>query len=84
MHVPRVRAQSPQRHSAQFVGGVLRGILDDAVAGFDVVKQEVAVRMDDFIAQGFRDGECSAVDDRSGWGGDYGADVAGGAADVLE
>jgi hypothetical protein len=49
MHVPRVHAQSPQRHGTQFVGGVLRGILDDAVAGLDVVEQEVAVRMDDLI-----------------------------------
>src|ERR1700747_2682234 len=84
MHVPRVHAESPQRHGTQFVGGILRWILDDAVAGLDVVEQEVAVRMDDLISQGLWDSECSAVDDRSGRGGDDGADMAGGAADPPE
>ena len=50
MHVPWVRAESPQRHGAQFVGGILRGILDDAVTGSNVVQQEVAVGMNDLIS----------------------------------
>ena len=84
VHVARMHAESPQRHGAQFIGGILRRILDDAVAGFDVMEQEVAVGVNDFIAQGFRHGECSAVDNRSCGRGDDGADVAGGAADLLE
>jgi hypothetical protein len=84
MHVPRVHAESPQRHRTQFVGRILRRILDDAVAGFNVVEQEVAVRMNDLIPQGLWYGECSAVDDSSCRCGDNGADMAGRAADPLE
>ena len=84
MHVPRAHAESPERHGTQFVGRILRRILDDPVAGCDVVEQEVAVRMNDLISQGLWDGECSAVDDSSRRGGNDGADMAGGAADPLE
>ena len=84
MHVAWVGAESPEGNGAQFVGGVLRGILDDAVAGTDVVEQEVAVGMDDFVAERIGDGERSAIDDRSGGSRDDAADVAGGTADVFE
>jgi len=33
VHVPRVHAESPERHGAQFVRCILRRVLDDAVAG---------------------------------------------------
>jgi hypothetical protein len=44
----------------------LRAGLHDAIAGLDLVKQEIAVGMDDFVAQSFGDGEHAAIDDRSG------------------
>src|ERR1700746_284063 len=84
MHVPRVHAESPEWHCTQFVSGILRRILDDAVVVFDVVEQEVPVRMNDLIPEGLWYGERSAVDDSSRRGGDDGADVAGGAPDPLE
>jgi hypothetical protein len=62
VHMPRVHAKSPQRHGTQFVGGVLRRILHDAIAGSDVVQQEVAVGMDALIPQSLWHGERSAVD----------------------
>ena len=36
MHVPGVHAESPQRHSSQFVGRIFQRILNDSVAGFPV------------------------------------------------
>jgi hypothetical protein len=84
VHVARVRAEAPEGDGAQFVGGVLRGILDDAVAGADVVEEEVAVGMNDFGAEGVGNGEGSAVDDSAGGSGDDGADVAGGASDGFK
>ena len=51
VHVPRVHAESPERHGAQFVRCILRRVLDDAVAGMYVMKQEIAVRMNNFVAQ---------------------------------
>src|ERR1700730_8037533 len=84
MHVPGVHAESPQRHGAQLISRVLRRILDDAVAGFDVVQQEVAVGMNDLMPQSLRNSERSAVDDRPRWGRNNGADMASGAANPLE
>src|SRR5271169_4260290 len=51
VHVTWPHAQSPQCGRAQFVGGVRRGSLHDPVAGLDVVQEEVAVRMDDPVAE---------------------------------
>ena len=77
VHVPRVRSQAPERHGAQLVSCVLRRILHDAVAGSDVMQQEIAVRMNDLVAQSIGDSENSAIDNRSGGSGDNGADMAG-------
>src|ERR1700756_2281500 len=84
MHVPWVRAESPQRHGTQFVGGILRWILNDAVAGSNVVEQEIAVRMNDLIPQRLGHGESSAVNDRSRRSGNDGTDMASGTADALK
>ena len=43
----------PQRGDAQLVGRVLRAGLHDAIAGLDIVKQEIAVGVDDVVAQSF-------------------------------
>ena len=40
MHQTRPHAQSPKGRRAQFVSGILRPGLDDAVAGLDVMQQE--------------------------------------------
>ena len=84
VHVARMRAEAPERDGAQFVSGVLRGILDDAVAGADVVEEEVAVGMDDPVAERVRHGERSAIDDHAGASSDDGADMASGAADGFK
>src|SRR4029077_12170206 len=84
MHVPWVRAESPQRHGAQFVGGILRWILNDAVAGSNVVEQEIAVRMNNLVPQRLRHGERSPIDHRPRSSGNDGTDMAGGTADALK
>ena len=83
MHVARVHAQPPQRHGAQFVGCVFGRVLDDTVSGLDVVKQKVAVRVDDLIAQRVRYGKRSAIDNCSRGSGNDGADMTTGAANIL-
>ena len=45
VHVPRVHAESPERHRPKFVSRVFRRILDYAVIGTNVVKQEIAIGM---------------------------------------
>jgi len=62
----------------------LKAGLHDAIAGLDVVKQEIAVGVNDFVAQSFGDGEQAAIDDRSGCGRDDGPYVAGAAAEPFE
>ena len=47
----RARAHSPKRRRAHFVGGFLAAVLHDAVTGADVMEQEVAEGVDDFVAQ---------------------------------
>ena len=43
MHKARPHAQAPQWRRAEFVRGILRPGLDNAVAGLEVMQQEIAV-----------------------------------------
>jgi hypothetical protein len=54
MHVPWVHAESPEWYGAQFIGSILRRVLDNAVAGFNVMEQEIAIGMNDFASQSIR------------------------------
>src|SRR6201997_2772697 len=65
MHKTRPRAQSPKGRRAQFVSGILRPSLDDAVAGLDVMQQKVAKGMDDLVAQRRWYREGPAIDPRA-------------------
>ena len=56
----------------------------DPVTGVDIVEQEIAVGMDDFVAQGVGDGKRAAINDRAGGGGNDGADMTSGAANFVE
>jgi len=42
--------QSPQRRGAELVCCLLSAVLHDAIAGADIVQQEVAVRMNQLVA----------------------------------
>src|SRR6185436_15521490 len=67
VHEAVVRPQAPQRRRSQFVRG--RGCLHDAVAGADVVQQEVAERVNRLVAERGGHDERPAVDGRPGGGG---------------
>jgi len=84
MHEPRPHAQSPERRSAQLVGRVLLRRLHDTVARADVVQQEIAVGMDNLVAESLRHGERAAVDGRAGRRSHNCAHVARAAADRFE
>src|SRR5277367_1342486 len=62
MHEAGLVAQSPKGRSPQFVGGVLRTNLDDAISSSDVMEQKVTERMDDFGAQSLWNSEHAAID----------------------
>src|SRR5262249_14509886 len=47
-------AQSPKRRRPDLVVCTLSAVLDDGVAGANVVQQEIAVRMDDFVTESRR------------------------------
>jgi hypothetical protein len=59
-------------------------ILDNPIAASDVMQQEVAERVDDFVAKDLRHCECSAVDHGAGPGRDNGWDVTDRTADLLK
>src|SRR4029077_14733901 len=81
---PGMHAQSPERHSAQFIGCVFRRILDNAIAGSNVMEQKIAEWVNDLVAKCLRYCERSAIDGSSRRSGDDGADVAGGATDRFK
>ena len=79
VHQAVMRAHSPQWRSAHHVGCALSAVLYDTIACSDVVQQEIAVRMDDLVAERRRYSECALIDDRarrSGSDRGYVADVA--------
>ena len=55
VHVAVVRAHAPERRRPQLVARRRAAVLDDAVAGADVVQQEVAERVDRLVAERGRD-----------------------------
>jgi hypothetical protein len=63
MHVTRSHAKAPKRSRPQFICGVLRGILNDTITRSHVMQQEVAERMNDFIAEGVGHDEGSTIYD---------------------
>src|SRR5271154_3450438 len=62
MHEAGLVAQSPKGRSPQFVGGVLRTNLDDAISSSDVMEQKVTERMDNFSPQSLWNSEHPAID----------------------
>lgn len=51
MQKAAAQANAPERRRAQFLRGGRAAILDDAVSRAHVVEQEVAVGMNDFVAE---------------------------------
>src|SRR5216684_2466102 len=84
-----VQQLSPSTHSpkwrrAHFVCGFLAAGLNNAVTGPDVVQQEIAVRMDDLVAQRSGYDERSRSQSRACWRGGDRRNVAEIAADAME
>jgi len=82
-------AKAPERWSAELVCcGLVQvfgfGGLRDAVSCAHIVQQEVAVGMNDLVADEFGDLVRAAIDARSWWQGLVGGDVADRAADLSE
>ena len=75
VHMPRMHAQSPEGHRPQFIGGICGRVLDDAIAGSDVMEQKIAIRVNDLVAEGLRYCERSAIDGSSRRSRDDGADA---------
>ena len=84
VHQAVASPQAPERRGAHFVYGIGRAVLHDAVAGTDVMKQKIAVGVNDLASQGVWDGEGPAVDHRAGGRGSDGGDMTGGATDLGE
>jgi hypothetical protein len=84
VHESGAHAQVPKRRCAQFVRCILRPRLYDSITGFDVMQQEVAVWMNDLVAQPLRYDERSAINDRSGTGRGDRRNMARAAADTGE
>src|SRR6266403_1061616 len=68
VHESRARAQAPKRRRAQLVGRILRPRLYDSITCFDVMQQEVAIWMNDLVAQRLGYEERPAINGRS-WTG---------------
>jgi len=84
MHKTWPHAQSPKGRGAQFVSGILRPGLDDAVAGLDVMQQKVAEGMDDLVAERRWYREGPAIDQRARRRGRDVLNMTDIAADPLE
>src|ERR1700758_1723705 len=84
MHKTRPHAQPPRGRRPQFVSGILRPGLDDAVAGLDVMQQKVAKGMDDLVAERHWYREGAAIDHRAWRRGRDGLNMTDIAADPLE
>src|SRR5713226_5382611 len=63
----RARTHPPKRRRAHFMGCFLAAGLHDAVPSADVMKQEVAVGMNDLVAEGIGHDEGARGDSRSRW-----------------
>jgi hypothetical protein len=89
VHKPVTEAQSPERWSAELVCGGLVEVfglsgLGDAISRANVVKQEVAVRMNECIANESWDLVRTIVDSRSWPKGLVAWNVAKRAADLIK
>ena len=84
MHKTWPHARSPKGRGAQFVSGILRPGLDDAVAGLDVMQQKVAEGMDDLVAERRWYREGPAIDQRARRRGRDVLNMTDIAADPLE
>ncbi len=73
-------ANSPQGSGAYLVCGRLAAILDDAVAGADVVQRKVAERMDYLVTQSRRNRKRSTINRCAGSSGLEGSCVTNGTA----
>ena len=79
VHQAIMGTYSPQRRSAHHVGCALSAVLHNAIAGSDIVQQEIAVWMDDLVAQLWWYSKRTPIDDRAwrrGRDRGYVADVA--------
>src|ERR1700732_662862 len=84
VHESGAHAQAPKRRRAQLVRCILRPRLYDSITCFDVMQQEVAVGMNDLVAQRLGYDERSAINDCSGTGRGDRRNMAGAAADAGE
>ena len=89
MHEPEAIAQPPERRRAKFVRSALRvvlgpDVLNDPVAGSDVMQQKVAERMKLFVPQPLAHDGVRAANWRSGGSGFQGSNVAQRATDFIE
>src|ERR1700722_2697504 len=84
VHEPSLGAQAPEWSSPQFIRCILRSHLDDPVARSNIMQKEIAERMNDFVAQSFRNREHAPINDRSSRSCGDGLHVASGAADARE
>ena len=62
VHQPVAGANAPEWRRTQHVGCSLTGILDNAVAGADVVQSKIAERVNDLVAKSCRYCESSTID----------------------
>src|SRR5262245_60341555 len=86
MHQPRLETQSPEWRGAQLVRRCLSAVLHNSISRTHVMQQEVAVRMDDLVAQGGGHGELPLVNHgpyRSRGNCGYVADSAADGAEQL-
>src|SRR5882672_920081 len=84
MHQPAAGAHAPERRRADLQPGSLSAVLDDAIAGTDVMQREIAERVDALVAERRRNGERPAVDHRAWRDGVDLGDVADGATNSVE
>src|SRR5262245_50013395 len=87
VHQAVAGAQSPQRRSADLSGGPRIAWIRKyryAITGADVMQQEVAVRVDQLVAERYRHGVGATIDDGAGARGPDARYVAARTADGAE
>jgi hypothetical protein len=65
MHQAIAYPHTPERSGSHLVGGILWTVLDNSIAGPDVVQQEIAEGMKDLATQGIRNNEMAPIQHRS-------------------
>src|SRR4029079_1188275 len=81
VHQPISSSEPPQRRRTDFGAGHLATVLNDSVSRSNVMQQEVAIWLKDFVAESRRDNE-RPVYDRTDRRGEYLRNVAFSAANL--